>query len=65
MGQYTPYYKAKDFPEINRKISKLEYKRVLKHCKNLNLQGFMQDLSRASEDYIPDFSQQLDLDNLF
>ena len=55
MSQYTPYFRSTEFPEINRTITKLEYKRVLTHCQNLQLNGFMQDLTSANENFIPDF----------
>lgn len=54
MGQYTPYYNAKKFPEINRKLKPLEYKIVLNHAIKLGFEnGFAQDLSSATEDFIP------------
>lgn len=37
MSQYSPYYRAKEFPEINRKITSDEYVAVLEHGKKLNL----------------------------
>ncbi len=57
MSQYIPYYKAKDYPEINRKISKLEYKRVVTCCENLGLNGFTQGLDSADTCYTPDFDK--------
>ncbi len=56
MSQYTPYYKANNYPEINRKITKMEYKRVMTHVNTLGLNGYMQELSSATEDYIPNFN---------
>jgi len=62
MSQYTPYYEASKYPEINRKLKPLEYKRVITHCNNLNLDGFIQDISSASEEYIPDFELPINID---
>lgn len=57
MGQYTPYYNSKNYPEINRKLKPLEYKMVLNHCIKLGLtNGFSQELDSASEEYIPPFN---------
>lgn len=57
MSQYIPYYKACDYPEINRRITKLEYKRVLSMCNKLELNGFMQGLESADEMYTPNFKE--------
>ena len=46
MCQYTPYFNAKNFPEINRKLKPIEYKIVL-------TSGYAQDMSSATEDFIP------------
>lgn len=45
MAQYTPRYKAYDYPEISRRITKEEYKRVVNKAKqlgltNLDIQGW-------------------------
>lgn len=54
MSQYTPCYKAK-FP-IDRKLKPLEYKIVLKKCEKLGFcNGFTQEFSSASTNYIPKF----------
>ena len=53
MAQYTPYAKACEYKEINRKITKREYDKVLNKFLELGLDGYVQDLSSASEKYIP------------
>ena len=54
MGQYVPMYKAKDFPEINRKLKPIEYKIVLNKLVELGLtDGYAQDLSSAVDTYTP------------
>jgi putative pyruvate formate lyase activating enzyme len=54
MCQYTPYFKASEYPEINRKITPLEYKIVLNEAIKLGLEnGFSQELESAQEKFIP------------
>lgn len=51
MSQFTPVGEFKD-----RKIYPLEYKLVLQHAKNLQLNnGYFQELSSSSQDFIPEF----------
>ncbi|MBQ8430964.1 MAG: radical SAM protein [Clostridia bacterium] len=58
MSQYTPCYLAKDFPEINRNLKPIEYKRVINHFLKLGFaNGFCQELSSASSSFTPDFSK--------
>lgn len=58
MGQYTPYHLAKDMPKYNRTLKPIEYKRVVNHLKKLGFKnGFVQELSSASEVFIPDFNE--------
>jgi putative pyruvate formate lyase activating enzyme len=45
MAQYNPVYKAYDYPEISRRITGEEYKKVVKRAKeigltNLDIQGY-------------------------
>ncbi len=54
MGQYTPYFKANEYPEINRKLKPIEYKLVLNKAISYNLtNGFFQELESSDEKYIP------------
>ncbi len=59
MAQYTPYGRAKDFPEINRKITAHEYNELVDYAIKLGLDGYMQELSSADECYIPKFSNKV------
>jgi len=62
MSQFTPFYKAKDMPELNKKLKPLEYKKVVAGIKSLGFnKGFIQDFSSASCDYTPNF----DLDKFY
>ncbi len=56
MSQYEPRYKAVKYPEINRKLTPLEYKRVVNHALELKLTNALtQDLSSADSKYTPKF----------
>lgn len=57
MSQYVPMGKAKTMPPFDRTVTKAEYDAVLSYLDFLGIaNGFTQDFSAASEDYIPDFS---------
>lgn len=56
MSQYTPTYKSKNYPEINRKITTFEYNSVLDETIKLNLNGYTQNKSSATTEYTPDFN---------
>lgn len=44
MSQYTPFYQAKNHPEINRRITTYEYQKVIDEALRLGLtDGFMQE----------------------
>lgn len=59
MGQYVPHHKAKDFPEINRRITKREYEKVLSYICSADFKNvFYQDQSSATTDFIPDFTKE-------
>lgn len=56
MSQYEPRYRAVEHEEINRKITPLEYKRVVNHALKLNMTNcFTQDLTSADSKYTPKF----------
>lgn len=55
MSQYTPC-NMENYPKLNKTITPLEYKRVVKELERLNIEdGFIQKLSSANSVYIPDF----------
>lgn len=60
MCQYFPSYRASEFPEINRRLTTLEYQHVLEyaHKKGLHL-GFCQEKTSAKEEYVPTFYSRL------
>jgi putative pyruvate formate lyase activating enzyme len=56
MSQYTPI-KSLPYNELNRKLSKTEYNRVVDYAINLGLtNGFTQDGESAKESFIPNFN---------
>lgn len=55
MSQYTPFYKAKEMPELNRRITTFEYRKALDAVYASGLEGYMQERSSAKEEYTPDF----------
>lgn len=55
MSQYTPMCEISEHPQLNRRITKMEYNSVLQTAQELGFQGYMQDKSSASEIYTPEF----------
>lgn len=55
MTQYFPTYNATEYPEINRKLTKEEYKEIEDYIYELNIEnGYMQDYSEEDEEeYVP------------
>lgn len=56
MSQFTPTYKCKEYPEINRKITTFEYNSVTAHAADLGFKGYTQSRSSADSLYTPDFN---------
>lgn len=56
MCQYTPCGELANFPELQRRITRREYDKVVEHMLALGLTGgYLQELSSAKEEYIPPF----------
>ena len=56
LSQYTPFFKASEHPEINRRLTSYEYGKVLEAAQELGLDaGYMQERSSAREEYTPPF----------
>lgn len=55
MAQYTPFGNLEKFPEINRKITKREYEKVVDYFATKDIDGYVQQRNSASEIYIPEF----------
>jgi putative pyruvate formate lyase activating enzyme len=56
MSQFTPMGRAKDFPELSRRLTEEEYALAVGYMESLGIEnGFYQELSSAKEEYTPDF----------
>ena len=56
MNQYTPFDFIPDkYPELKRHVTKMEYNSVVEHASKLGINGFTQQKSSASEEYLPAF----------
>ena len=56
MCQYVPWGEVKNDPKLGRKLTKREYEKVKRVLFSLDLDGFTQDMSSASEEYIPEWN---------
>ena len=62
MSQYVPMANANKYPEINRKITKLEYKILVNKLNKMGFKNvFVQEFDSASCTYTPDFSYNDDV----
>ena len=58
MSQYSPQYKACDYPGINRSLTEAEYNEITEYALDLGLENaFIQELD-SREHYLPDFTQE-------
>ncbi len=58
MAQYFPTHRAKEYPEINRKLTQEEYDEIEQYLYSLNLEnGYIQELGTHEEEYVPDFKK--------
>ncbi len=56
MSQYTPLPHICGYPEINRRITPREYRKLLEYAAELGIEhGFIQDMEAAEENFIPGF----------
>jgi putative pyruvate formate lyase activating enzyme len=56
MNQYTPLYKAKDFPAINRRLTTFEYDSVTDYAYDLGFRRcYIQQGKTASAKFVPQF----------
>lgn len=56
MAQYMPSGKAADYPDIDRKLTKREYHKVLNRFIELDLDGFAQELDSSDKKYVPEWN---------
>ena len=55
MSQYVPMGRAADYPEINRRLTTFEYRKVLSECEKIGFDGFTQERASATAELTPDF----------
>lgn len=55
MSQYTPTAVCAAYPEINRRVTTYEYRKVADRAAELGFSGFAQDRRSAKEEYTPPF----------
>ena len=59
MNQYTPLPHVADYPEIDRKLKKFEYERLVDYAISLGVEnGFIQEGETAEESFIPAFTNE-------
>ena len=59
MNQYTPLPHVERYPEINRKLKKFEYNRLVDYAISLGVEkGFIQEGETAEESFIPAFTNE-------
>lgn len=59
MSQYTPCKRFEDTPELSRKLTRYEYKKVTDFAEKLGIKnGFLQSGEAAKESFIPDFDER-------
>ena len=59
MNQYTPVRILEKYKELNRKVTKREYEKVLDAAVEMGIQnGFIQEGETASESFIPEFDYE-------
>ena len=58
MSQYTPVYKAGNFPSISRTLEKNEYDEIVQYALSLGFENiYIQELSSIGTNFIPNFSR--------
>ncbi len=55
MSQYTPWGRAGEFPEIDRRLRASEIRAAQQYMDALGLEGFVQDSESAKREYTPEF----------
>ena len=57
MNQYTPLEQVTPYPELNRKVTRKAYNRLIDFALELGLEnGFIQEGETAKESFIPLFN---------
>ena len=58
MAQYTPQYRAREYPGLDRPLRQAEYDRIVDHAMALGLENaFIQEVA-SQDQYVPDFEEE-------
>ena len=63
MSQYNPKFKALNFDNINRKITKKEYDDLVDYALDLGFENLLVQEMESSETYLPDFTREKPFQN--
>ncbi len=56
MSQFTPTDNLRNYPEINRKVTKYEYEKLVNYARSIGIENaYIQEGGAAKESFIPDF----------
>lgn len=58
MSQYSPEYKAKEYEEINKSITKKEYEDILSYALDLGFENILAQEFESIGNYVPDFENE-------
>nr|WP_302597592.1 4Fe-4S cluster-binding domain-containing protein [uncultured Cellulosilyticum sp.] len=59
MNQYTPLAQVNAYPELNRKVAKIAYRKLVNYAIKLGIEnGFIQEGETALESFIPKFNNE-------
>lgn len=59
MNQYTPLPWVKAYPELDRRVTKREYEKLIDYALSIGVEnGFIQEGETAEESFIPDFDYE-------
>ena len=59
MNQYTPMKEFTEYPELNRKVTKREYEKVIQYALDKGIvNAFIQEGDTAKESFIPAFDYE-------
>ena len=57
MAQYFPTYKSIEEIDLNRKLNRKEYERIIKYLDKLNIEnGYIQEIEENEKKYVPDWN---------
>jgi putative pyruvate formate lyase activating enzyme len=58
MAQYSPLFRAREYPELARRITRVEYDAVVQMLDRLGLDNGWVQQREAADCYLPDFARE-------